>query len=455
MTRSTDPRIDRRRFLGSSTLAAGALAFPTPLRTRGTTKPSGAPTKTLVVIFLRGAQDALNSVIPYRDKNYHAIRPTIAIAPKPGEGVKGVLQLDKNWGFHPAMAPLMPLWDSGQLAPIICCGSPHPTRSHFDAQDFMEYAAPGKVTKEGGWLNRYLRLTSEREGKDSDLRAIAMQGLLPRSLRGTFPVLAVPERQARRAGQYLDLFDELYGEDATKDDAEMGDDQKSPQKSPKQSPKGRAKNGKEMTRRHEDPVVSSGRATIETLRRYQEIVGRKQRGQRGRGRFPGGRLGPRLADIAKVINADAGLEVACVDWNGWDHHTGQGAEDGRHARMMGDLSAAIAAFFREIGPRAENTVLCTMTEFGRTCRENGNAGTDHGHGGLMLLAGGGLKGGKIYGKFPGLEDSQMYQGRDLQVTTDFRDVQAELLIRHMGVDKLPKGFFPDYRVSRKGLGLFG
>lgn len=449
MTRKNKQEMDRRRFLGQTSLAAGALVFPTPLRTLGTTKPSGAPCNTLVVIFLRGGQDALNTVIPYRDKNYHAIRPTIAIAPKASEGVKGVLQLDKNWGLHPSMAPLMPLWEAGQLAPVVCCGSPHPTRSHFDAQDFMEYAAPGKVTKEGGWLNRYLRLTAERTGNDSDLRAIAMQGLLPRSLRGAFPVLAVPERQARRAGEYLDLFDELYGEDTEKPGEKSG------QKNEEMAPKKKRGKADDMMERDEDPVVSSGRATIETLRRYQEIVSRKQRGRSGRGRFPGGRLGPRLADIAKVINADAGLEIACVDWNGWDHHTGQGAEDGRHSRMMGDLSAAIAAFMQELGPRAQNTVVCTMTEFGRTCRENGNAGTDHGHGGMMLLAGGGLKGGKVYGRFPGLEDSQMYQGRDLQVTTDFRDVQAELLVKHLGVNKLPKGFFPDYRPARKGLGLFG
>lgn len=432
-------------------MAASSLAFPAPLRTRAT-RPAEGPTKTLVVIYLRGAQDALNTVIPYRDKNYHAIRPTIAIAPKAraAEGDEaaqaGVIALDKEWGLHPAMAPLLPLWKQGMLAPIVCCGSPHPTRSHFDAQDFMEYAAPGKVTKDGGWLNRYLRLTEGRGGKDSDLRAIAMQGLLPRSLRGPHPVLAVPERQARRAGQYLDLFDELYGEGA---DREMGADVLDPKKKRKKRRKG------EMVERVEDPVVTSGRATIETMRRYQEIVGRAGKGRRRGVRFPGGRPGPRLADIAKVIRADAGLEVACVDWNGWDHHTGQGGEDGRHAGMTGQLAAAIAAFFQSLGERAQHTVVCTMTEFGRTCRENGNAGTDHGHGGMMMLVGGGVRGGKVYGDFPGLEDSQMYQGRDLRVTTDFRMVMGEILTRHLGVQAVPKGFFPDYKMPRKGLGLFG
>ncbi|MCA8969412.1 MAG: DUF1501 domain-containing protein [Planctomycetes bacterium] len=448
--------LSRRTFLERGALAASALSFPVPLRTRATRLQNGPP-NILVVIFLRGGQDALNTIIPYRDKNYHAIRPTIAIGaePVPDEELKGVVRLDANWGLHPALAPLFPLWEAKSLAPIVCCGSPHPTRSHFDAQDFMEYGAPGMPLKDGGWLNRYLRLTTGRRGKDDDLRAIAMQGLLPRSLRGDYPVLAVPERGARRAGEYLDLFDDLYGEDAARA-AAPGDKQKGDKNGASKRGKmsGDTMQGDASKRLEEDPVVASGRATIETLRRYQEIVGRKTRQSRANSRFPGGHLGPRLEDIAKVINAGAGLEVACVDWNGWDHHAGQGGEDGRHATMLGELAQSIAAFFTEIGEHGKRTILCTMTEFGRTCRENGNSGTDHGHGGSMLLAGGRLSGGKVYGKFPGLDDKDLYQGRDLQVTTDYREVMAELLVRHLECGKLPADFFPEFRPSKAGVGLF-
>lgn len=452
--------VSRRSFLARSALAASALSFPLPLRTRAT-RQSETAAPILVVIFLRGGQDALNTVVPYRDANYHAMRPTIAIAAKAEEDQKGVLALDKHWGLHPALEPLMGFWEKKALAPLVCCGSPHPTRSHFDAQDFMEYGAPGLPQKDGGWLNRYLRLTEGRRGKDDDLRAIAMQGLLPRSLRGQYPVLAVPEREARQAGAYLDLFDELYGEDAARGmkpaDKKPGEKKAADNKrgSKGDAVMGNDAMGDASKRLEDDPVVASGRATIETLRRYQDIVGNNRGRKQGGARFPRGRLGPRLEDIAKVINAGAGLEIACVDWNGWDHHTGQGGEGGRHAAMLGELAASIRAFFDTIGDHGKRTVVCTMTEFGRTCRENGNEGTDHGHGSCMLLVGGGLRGGKVYGKFAGLAESDLYQGRDLPVTTDYRDVMADLLVHHMGVAKLPKDFFPEYQPSKAGTGLFG
>ncbi len=416
-------------------LAGRALAgAASPIAARGGVerRQGQATNPVLVVIYLRGAQDALNTIIPYADPRYYEIRPTIAISPKSGAGEKGVVRLNKRWGLHPAMASLLPVWKAGKLAPIVCVGSPHPTRSHFDAQDFMEYAAPGLRTSRDGWLNRYLALTADRSGSDSPLRALAMQGLLPRSLRGKYPVLAVPERGGRRAARYLDLFDDLYMEPGAKQPAMAS----------------------EGTRR-EDPVVRTGHTTITTLRRYQTIVGRAKKGKQHAVRYPRGRLGSRLGDIAKVIQAGEPLEVACVDWNGWDHHTGEGGEDGRMARMLSQVSDSIAAFLRDLGPAAERTVVVTMTEFGRTCRENGNMGTDHGHGGAMLLAGGPVAGGKVYGRFPGLRDRDMYQGRDLVVTTDFRDVMAELIVRHMGVKKLPKDFFPDFNPSRKPLGILG
>ena len=441
-------KIERRDVLKLGAGAgAAALAFPTPLRCLGTTKPSSAPRPVLVTIYLRGGQDALNTVVPYAEKRYYEIRPTIAIPAKSAEGAPGVLKLDKQWGLHPAMRALMPLWEKKMFAPVVNVGSPHPTRSHFDAQDFMEYAAPGMRPKNGGWLNRYLQATDADVGQKTALRALAMQGLLPRSLRGPHPVLAVPERQARRAGQFLDLFDELY----TRQDLGMGEEMEGAKKKKKR----RKKNELEMHK--DDPVVESGRHTIETLRRYQEIVGSgrwKQRGGRGV-RYPRGRLGNRLADIAKVVKAGEGLEVACVDWNGWDHHTGEGGVEGRIARMLEHLCSSIAAFMQDLGDYAQHTVVMTMTEFGRTCRENGNMGTDHGHGGAMLLAGGPIRGGQVYGRFDGLDDKDMYQGRDLPCTTDFRQVMGELLLGHMRMKEFPKDFFPNYKLSKKSLGICG
>ncbi len=452
-------RSTRRDFLVASGAGAAALSFPTPLRCLGTTHPAFQSDGVLVVIYLRGGQDALNTIVPYKDDRYYEIRPTIAIAPKQGDGFEGVIRLDEQFGMHPAMRALKPLWDAKMFAPVITAGSPHPTRSHFDAQDFMEYASPGLRTARDGWLNRYLACSAGRRGQDSDLRALAMQGLLPRSLRGKYPVLAVPERGARQSGRFLDLFDDLYNKDV--DDA-PGEGMIPVRDGKKQKKSG--KKGEGMSLRRDDPVVQTGRNTIRTLRRYQEIVGQGgQGGQGGRGRgrrrarsvYPRGRLGDRLADIAKVIKSGEKMEVAAVDWNGWDHHTGQGAEQGRHARMIGHVAESIGAFIQDLGEHSKRTVVMTMSEFGRTCRENGNMGTDHGHGGMVMLAGGPVVGGKVHGRWEGLQDNEMYQGRDLPVHTDFRDIMAEALTVHMGIKDLPKDFFPDFQPSKKRLGLFG
>ncbi|MFQ5505676.1 MAG: DUF1501 domain-containing protein [Planctomycetota bacterium] len=426
--------IRRRDFLKASGLAA--FSFPFPLVSLGGfQKRAGKP--VLVVLYLRGGMDPLNVVVPYGHSRYYAIRPTIAIQPKATADEKGVLVLNKKLGLHPALAPIEPLYRSKMFAPVLGVGSPHPTRSHFDAQDFMEYAAPGNRTLRQGWLNRYLSLSAS--DKDSELRAVALQNLLPRALRGEYPVLAVgPERRRDKTDQLLDLFDELYGKDGGPD-PQGGD--------ARRVAKGRAK----RMERNEDPVLASGRATIKSLRRFREI--QRREGRRSQVRYPTRGLGPKLQGIARVIKSGEDIQVAGADWNGWDHHTGEGAEDGRMAQMLGNLAGSIAAFYQDIGPDAERTVLLTMSEFGRTCRENGNRGTDHGHGGIMLAFGGPVRGGRILGRFEGLEDKDLYQGRDLPVSTDFRNVFNEILVKHMGF-KTPRGFFPDYKPG-KGIGLIG
>jgi uncharacterized protein (DUF1501 family) len=425
-------KFTRRDFLktaGAASLAAsGILTSPLSAMMGGGDKypPS------LVCIYLRGGADWLNMVIPYKDRDYHTVRPTLGLSKE-----HGVINLDGKWGLHPALSAFEPLFQEKMLAPVVAVGSPHTTRSHFDAQDFMEFAAPGNRGVRTGWLNRYLVETSKKRGsQQTEFRGMAMQELLPRSLRGDFPVLAVPGGMDKKKGsKTLSRFEEFYGASGAGSTAGEG--------------AGEMGAG-EMDAREDDPsgVVRSGKVTIETLRRYQDILAKGK----SEVKYPSGRFGQRMQNIAKVFKAGEGLEIAGVDYNGWDHHAQQGGVEGRQADMLRDLSGSIAAFCADMGPRMENTTVVVMTEFGRTVRENGNNGTDHGHGGGAFLIGGGVKGGKVHGKWKGLGTDALYEGRDLQVTTDFRDLFHSVLEGTFKF-KPTKGFFPDYG-SRKISGLY-
>ena len=420
--------LGRREFLKAAGVGIASFALPLPAGSQGRTASVGAASRTLVVIYLRGGMDALNTLVPYADENYYRMRPTLAIPPEDTDESAGVIHLDDAFGLNPALAALKPLWDAGKLAAIVNVGSPHPTRSHFDAQDFMEHAAPGLRTVHDGWLNRYLALSRavpDGEGvvRKVPLRALAMQGLLPRALRGSYTVLAVPDGRVLHDKALLDLFEPFYGD--------------------------YSEGGMPARREEEDAVLSTGRDTIETLRRFQEIVGRGS--LRGRGLRTA--VDAKLAAIGQVIRAGEGLEVAAIDLGGWDLHANQGGVEGKMTRLLQGLGDGLAAFAEDLGPHLERTLVVTMTEFGRTCRENGNYGTDHGHGGLMLLMGGGVAGGRVHGSWTGLEESDLYQSRDLAVTTDFRDVFASVLREHLGFEA-PEGFFPDYGATPLR-GLFG
>jgi uncharacterized protein (DUF1501 family) len=439
--------LNRRDFLKWSAAAVAAAPFATPRRLlAATAQEPAAGAAALVVIYLRGGADALHLFAPYGDAEYAAMRPTLAL----GEGA-GLIPLDGTWGMHQALAPLQPLWDAKALAPIVCAGSPHPTRSHFDAQDWMEFAAPGDRTVRDGWLNRYLAASAKPDA--SEFRALGMQDLLPRSLRGGYPVLAVPSNLDRNQGEKtLDKFEDFYGDGS---DLMEG--------------------GEAMQGEREDDqsgVVASGRMTIETLRRFTEIVygptaapaadeerltpreRRRRRLERERATaaqpasaYPSSEFGRRMSTIAKVLLAGEGLEVAGVDYGGWDDHTNAGAVEGRLPNRLNDLARGLAAFALELGPVMETTTVLVMTEFGRNVRENGNGGTDHGHGGAMLLLGGGVRGGQVHGRFDGLAAKHLYEGRDLPVTTDFRDVFAATLERSFGFE-CPKEFFPGHKPTR-------
>ncbi len=371
----------------------------------------------------------MNIVVPYSTERYYDLRPTLAIPPPKSPG--GALRLDKRFGLHPALSDLMPFWEAEQFTPIVCAGSPHSTRSHFDAQDFMERAAPGLRTVREGWLNRFLALSHDarrsRRNKDVEeaniLRAVAMQGLLPRSLRGAHAVLAVPSKAVLNDDAMLEMFGPLYGN--------MANDGMDVDEVSRAETKGGI-------------VYETGRNTMATMARFNEIIASSE----AQGvSYPGGALGSKLKDLARVIRADEGLEVAAIDVGGWDTHSSQGGVDGNMANRLSNLGGSLAAFMKDLGPHLDRTSIMVMSEFGRTCRENGNYGTDHGHGGMMLVMGGGVKGGKVLGKWNGLEDDSMYQARDLAVTTDFRDVFGEVLRKHMEFE-LPKDFFPGYKPNR-------
>ena len=400
---------DRRVFLRDSALAMVGIGAA-PLWLTRALYAADAPSprkKILVAIFQRGAADGLNIVVPHGEKFYYDLRPTIAI-PRPASGSPdAAIDLDGFFGLHPSLAPLKPLFDRRCLAIVDAAGSPDPTRSHFDAQDYMESGTPGVKATVDGWMNRAL---PKERGRPSPVRAVAVGATLPRSLAGRHPAVAV---ETIASFQVLDAtaakaFQEMYTEAA-------------------------------------DPLVrAAGRETFEAVAMLQSI--RKQP-YTPAGEYPRGRLGDSLKQIAQLIKARVGVELAFADVGGWDHHVN---EAGQLAVLLREYGQALAAFWQDMGDLMADVVVVTMSEFGRTAHENGDRGTDHGHANCMFVMGGGVRGGKVYGRWPGLAEEQLYEGRDLALTTDFRDVLGELVSRHLG-NPSPGGVFPG--CAAKFLGL--
>ncbi len=368
--------------------------------------------KVLVTIFQRGAVDGLNMIVPHGDPEYYKLRRNIAI-PQPGK-TEGAVYLDGNFGLHPAMRPLEKLWKSKQLAVIHSSGSPDNTRSHFDAQDYMESGTPGNKSTRDGWLNRVIQTASAKDA--SPFRAVSMTQALPRALYGRAPSVAMTSLAdfAIKAGLYTsDLkggFEGIYGQNA------------------------------------KDSLGATGRETFEAVNFLKQANPAQYRPENG-AVYPGSQLGRSLMQIAQLIKAGVGLEVAFAEANGWDTHVNQGGSRGQLANLLRDFASSIAAFGTDLGSRMDDVVLLTMSEFGRTARENGSRGTDHGHGNAMLVLGNSVKGGKVYGDWKGLRSDQLNEGRDLAVTTDFRDVFAEVASKHFGSRDL-NHLFPKYTVSK-------
>lgn len=414
----------RRRFLArSGSLLLGGSA---PGLLRGSDKdPPPSPREgrpTLVTIYLRGGVDTLGVLVPFREARYAKLRPTLAVPAPDAKGKGASLPLDDTFAMNPNLPELHDLYTRGICSPVVCVGSHHSTRSHFDAQDFMERAAPGLRHVKDGWLNRYLSET--RTDRDTPLRAIAMQRRLPRSLRGSYPVLATPS--AGEATEAMDAFDGLH---------------RSHDESGAAAAEGKEPAPAAGLRRK---IVESGRNTIERLRYLDEIAARGNGASGDDGGYPGSSFGRQMRQVAGIIKADAGLEIAAVDYDGWDHHVDEGPSEGNMAKHLSNVSAGVGAFVRDLGPRMDRVLILLMSEFGRTVAENGNRGTDHGHGGLMIAVGGMVEGGRVLGRWNGLAEDQLYEGRDLPVHTDFRNVFAETLQSLLGFDGVAAGMFPEY-----------
>jgi uncharacterized protein (DUF1501 family) len=405
--------LTRRFFLKSSGLAFVSFGVAPKALLRSVYAAEGrGRRKTLVVVFQRGACDGLNTVVPYGEAMYQKLRPTIAIPAPRGGDKDAALDLDGHFGLHPALAPLLPSFRDGSLAAVQAVGSPDTTRSHFDAQDFMESGTPGVKSTEDGWMNRHLQCTPEAGA--TPFRAVSLTPTLPRSLAGRAPAVAMAS---------IDRFDLRPAAGA-----------------------GVARGFEDMyAGAVRDVLHGTGQETFEAIAFLKKSDPSRYAPAAGAA-YPRGRYGDSLKQIAQLIKADVGVEMAFTEVGGWDHHAAEGGVQGQLAVRLREFGQTLAAFQRDLGERMQDVVLVTLTEFGRTVRENGNRGTDHGHASVSFVMGGGVRGGKVHGRWPGLSPDRLYEGRDLAITTDFRDLLGELLARHMGAQELRK-VFPGYDSS--------
>jgi len=392
--------------------------------TNGAAALGNARGKVLICLFQRGAADALNVVVPHGEQAYYRMRPTIAVA-RPTLATPGAaIDLDGFFGLHPSLAPLKPLWTRGMLAPVHAVGSPSSTRSHFDAQDYMESGTPDAKGTRDGWLNRYLAIRGTCEdcanrspgGRETLFRAVSMTQQTPRILMGPAPSIAMNsiEEFAIRAGDPgAARLESMYAAGGS------------------------------------DLVHAAGGEMLEAMK-ILRAANPVQYAPRNGAEYPRSLFGQRLREIAQLVKADVGVEIAFADVGGWDTHVNQGGATGQLAARLDDFAKAINALVTDLGDRMADVVILTMSEFGRTARQNGSGGTDHGHAGCLFVIGGDVDGGKVHGRWPGLEAEQLNEGRDLALTTDFRSVFAEVVRKHLGATALDR-VFPGFAPSDLGL----
>ena len=388
--------VTRRLVLKGGAIAALGFGLGPRFLLRTASAASTPRGRVLVALFQRGAVDGLNMVVPHGEQRYYAARPTIAI-PRPGAS-GGAIDLDGFFGLHPAMASLAPAFDAGELAIVHACGSPDPTRSHFDAQDFMETGEPGERNVADGWLNRHLQTVPEADA--STVRAVALASQMPRTLDGPAPALATTS-----------LAEVAFG------------------------PPGQGALARRAVERmygsRQDLLGTATRDALDSLDVFASLDQAPYVPANG-ARYPDTDLGAQLRDVARAIKGRVGLEIAFLNTGGWDTHVLEGASEGQLATLLRGLADALAAFRTDLGDLMADVCVLTMSEFGRTVAENGSVGTDHGRGTAMMVLGGTVRGGRVLGAWPGLAPDQLVEGRDLAVATDFRTLFSEVLVHHLG-----------------------
>jgi uncharacterized protein (DUF1501 family) len=396
--------MQRRDFLTTLALGAGIVL---PLGRGAWAATGSGPTKNkLIVVMLRGAVDGMNVVAPVGDQNYRNLRPTIGLEAAGTEG--GALALDGYFGLHPALAPLMPYWEKKQLAFVHASGSPDGSRSHFDAQDYMESGTPGAKNTQDGWMNR---LVETLPGASTPSRLLSVGPVMPRALAGRAAAINVPNGAAATRADVLDrpavgsAFDALYA-------------------------------GNERFGHAYQDGRSAHKGVMEASMKNEMVAAD------GGAPLPNG-FPDDAARLATLMRNDARFQLAFVGLGGWDTHANQGAAKGQLANRLAPLGLGLATLAQRLGPMFEDTTIVVMSEFGRTARQNGNGGTDHGHGNAMWLLGGRVQGGKVHGDWQGVGDAALNEGRDLPVTTDFRAVLAQVAERHLQLtDKQLAQLFP-------------
>ncbi|MEM6705788.1 MAG: DUF1501 domain-containing protein [Acidobacteriota bacterium] len=388
--------LHRRAFLKGGAVSLLTLGFAGggPLFLHRAAHGSTARRKVLVTVFQRGAMDGLAAVPPIGDRHLAKLRPRLTLdATRSGS----LLDLGNGFGLHPAFQPLASHFSSGDLAIVHGVGSPDPTRSHFDAQDFMESGTPGDKGTPSGWLNRVVGELGHEAKARTPFQAVAMTSTLPKSLYGDASALAVERledfRLSRSEGKG---FESLYREAAQRE------------------------------------LRATGSETFAAESELRQLSVENYRPANG-AVYPRSPLGRSLQQVAMLIKEGVGLEVAFTESGGWDTHVRQGAAAGPFAQRATDLARSIDAFWKDLGRRRDDVVLLTMTEFGRTVAENGSGGTDHGHGSCLFVLGSEVQGGQVHGSLPTLARENLYEGRDLPVTTDFRSVFSSVAIDHLGV----------------------
>ena len=418
-------QVSRRTFLAKSMQSAAGLLFANNLVALPSWMPRltladphvGPRGDTLVCIFLRGGADGLNMIVPHGDNGYYQHRPTLGI-PRPDDNRAAVrtVNLDGFFGLHPALTPLHDLYTAGNMAFVHATGSPDETRSHFEAMDLMERGAvQGDYT---GWLARHLATLDT--GNESALRAISIGEMLPASLSGSVSASALQsiadyhlQGREEHVGEMQSLLQALYNQ-------------------------------------NEDMLTAVARQTFNAI----DVLGKIDTASyqpNGRA-YPERELGQSLQMVAQLIQADVGVEVACIDMGGWDTHVAQGGSEGQQARLMDELAQSLRAFYEDVQTKLDQVTVVVMSEFGRRVQENGGLGTDHGHGNMMMVMGGGINGRHIYSQWPGLHEEQLVGPGDLAITTDYRDVLGELIRKRLNNPQTAE-IFPNYTLNEVGLAV--